>query len=767
MQSMDTATTKSSNNGAPRYDVDQVKAAAVGRTLEILRDVAGIPREILDNARVEHPCPKCGGVTRCRLVDREAGSIYCSHCFTQKNGDFLAAVGWARDMSFSEAITACGEYLKVEPRNGKSANLKGESLMVEFCRQKRILPESLKAYGAKASTRGKAHTILVPMRDHEGNFTGHQDYGLEGELAKGLTNKGGKTGLFFPGMGPGPGDDVILVEGVKDAAALHSRGYKLAIGTPGTIFKRAWASAFAGCRVILIPDRDQASREFFTGVRKMLAGVAKSVGWVELPFEETPTGGRDVRDLLATDGGEAKLSALIADAVVSATSPKPGETGVASTDQQQRQTIEPGTRVYATDKGNYGTIVADHGESCTVHFRSPDGQEADVELPKSQLCDAAGAPMGDTESEPPGFVTSLLTSADFDAATYRMEYLIRDILVAGQPCVGGGRSKTLKTTLIGIDMVISLGSGTPFLGHFETKRSRVAFWSGESGAATIQAKARRVAESRDVKLSECDVLWSFSLPKLGRIDHVGALAGVIEEHSLDVVVIDPLYLSLIDGSETGRPGDLFFMGSKLLPLSEMGQATGCTIVVLHHFRKAGNGDEEEVALEELSQSGVAEWARQWLLLARRSPFKHDGRHELWMRAGGSAGHAGLYGVDVNEGTIDEHFDGRTWEVEVKPEAEVIQATKKTRIEQRVEKQMEEDEAGQQMVIKALSKLPKGKGVFKSRLYELTGIGEKRLGRLLTQLAGQGIVESCRALQSPTHKTPREGAFCLANEWYEE
>ena len=47
-------------------------------------------------------------------------------------------------------------------------------------------------------------------------------------------------------------------------------------------------------------------------------------------------------------------------------------------------------------------------------------------------------------------------------------------------------------------------------------------------------------------------------------------------------------------------------------------------------------------------SGIGEWARQWLLLQRRCPYQSDGNHELWMRCGGSAGHAGLYAVDIRD-----------------------------------------------------------------------------------------------------------------------
>ena len=51
-----------------RFTKDEVLNAAKGRAVDILRDVAGISADILDGDH--HPCPKCGGKDRFRLIDR-------------------------------------------------------------------------------------------------------------------------------------------------------------------------------------------------------------------------------------------------------------------------------------------------------------------------------------------------------------------------------------------------------------------------------------------------------------------------------------------------------------------------------------------------------------------------------------------------------------------------------------------------------------------------------------------------------------------------
>lgn len=56
--------------------------------------------------------------------------------------------------------------------------------------------------------------------------------------------------------------------------------------------------------------------------------------------------------------------------------------------------------------------------------------------------------------------------------------------------------------------------------------------------------------------------------------------------------------------------------------------------------------------------------RQWILLNRRVKYdpEQGGHHELWLNIGGSAGHSGLYGIDIDEGTRQE--GARYWQVEL-------------------------------------------------------------------------------------------------------
>jgi replicative DNA helicase len=268
-----------------------------------------------------------------------------------------------------------------------------------------------------------------------------------------------------------------------------------------------------------------------------------------------------------------------------------------------------------------------------------------------------------------GYNPGFLSSAAFEEADYPSDWLVEGILMAGQPGVIGGPQKTLKTSLM-VDLAVSLGTGSPFLGRFPVPEARrVAVISGESGAAALQDLARRVARARKVALDEeCRVIWSFRLPRLGRIQDRKALRRSLREAQVDVVFIDPLYLCLLDGAKGLSAANLFDIGPLLRKAGETCLAAGATPVFVHHSSKgAAKQNMKPGAVPELADlafAGVAEYVRQWLLLARREPFQPgSGVHRLVMAAGGSAGHSGCWNLEVDEGSGNGK-GGRRWQVRV-------------------------------------------------------------------------------------------------------
>ncbi|MBS0210411.1 MAG: bifunctional DNA primase/polymerase [Planctomycetes bacterium] len=354
-----------------------------------------------------------------------------------------------------------------------------------------------------------------------------------------------------------------------------------------------------------------------------------------------------------------------------------------------------------------------------------------------QLVSASGA------IEPLAF--EAITSQQLDDNEYELEYLINGILVRGQPGVIAGPKKTLKTN-ISIDLALSLASGGRFLGHFAAEKEvRVGLMSGESGAATIQETARRIAVAKQGRLRDfTNVLWSFAVPQLGKAEQVQALERFITNHQLEVLILDPTYLMMLGLAD--QAGNLFVVGAFLKSLGDIAQATGCTPLLCHHLKKSIADPYEPAELENIAWAGFQEFVRQWVLLNRRARYDPDqgGHHELWMSVGGSAGHSGLWGLNIEEGTRQE-LAGRRWQVEVisafEAHHERITAASEAADDRKQLVHEAKLERQRHAVFSALEKFPAGET---SRVIRDTaGVGARAIQAVLDALVQEGKVVTCK------------------------
>ncbi len=103
-----------------------VKAAARCRWVDILSVVAGIDTPLLDGRN--HPCPKCGGRDRFRMVDVADGAVFCNQCFNRANGDGLAAVAWMLSIEFDPAVRAVARYIGHDSNGHVNGKLQSEQV---------------------------------------------------------------------------------------------------------------------------------------------------------------------------------------------------------------------------------------------------------------------------------------------------------------------------------------------------------------------------------------------------------------------------------------------------------------------------------------------------------------------------------------------------------------------------------------------------------------------------------------------------------------
>jgi hypothetical protein len=385
-------------------------------------------------------------------------------------------------------------------------------------------------------------------------------------------------------------------------------------------------------------------------------------------------------------------------------------------------------------KNGHDPVAGDRTRLKTVRVAGVEPQASPQSVPAA--LGAARTPTTRTE-QPPQERFRLFTAAQLNSGRFETRYLIPGVLAAGQSGGIFGASKTLKTSLAA-DLMISLASGTPFLGRFPVAQPvRVLFLSGQSGLAALQSIARRICAQRGLSLETLgNFVISTDLPRLDRPVDLMALRELIEREKPVCLVIDPAYLAIAEANCR----NLFAMGQLLRPLAQLCNSTGCAILLAHHCKRSSKMGLP-ASLDDVAWSGFVEFSAQWLLLARRRPFDPGtGQHELWLSTGSRAGHHGLWELDVDEGT-PEQPDGRHWKTSLRPvvsaEAQADERFVAASEDRRLRRRAVAFEQQRQRVWEVLGAYPDGCNATAVR--DPLGINGERMARILQTLVDEGVV----------------------------
>lgn len=297
----------------PQIDKEAVKARSRGNVAPCVLSLTGI--DLLQYTK-EGPCLTCGGVTRMRY-DAVKEFLICSKC--GGCGDVFSIIMRLRGLGnerFPAVVREVAEYFGMSPI-GDTNNCSQADPLDLLAQQKGVPRQALEAFGAVVNGKSVVFPTWSETGERLGDFT-ITPTGTD-KQKKGLFAKGSKAGLFLlvvngkPRL-PQAGEVVHLVEGVKDAAALHALGF-LAVGLNTCKMNRRFARMFRGCVVVVVPDRDQAGEDGAIATAAILHGIATSVKIAALPMPFSESGGADVRDCLKLEGGEALVRETIGAAV--------------------------------------------------------------------------------------------------------------------------------------------------------------------------------------------------------------------------------------------------------------------------------------------------------------------------------------------------------------------------------------------------------------------------------------------------------------------
>jgi replicative DNA helicase len=368
-----------------------------------------------------------------------------------------------------------------------------------------------------------------------------------------------------------------------------------------------------------------------------------------------------------------------------------------------------------------------------------------VEAAQQRVASIAAAPLSNRQE----FRYRPVDGAAFSSKRYSREWHVKPLIVADQPVVMGGPRKSLKTSTL-IDLALSMTAGVDFLGEFHVpKPLRVCLFCGESGEATVQETYFRVCRARDVdpEILRDNLRLQFDLPKLSNAGHMEELRRGLEKDEVDIVIFDPVYLALLAGQGSGgtQATNLFEMGPLYAGISNVCLDAGSTPILVCHTQRAAARSFDPLELDDLAYAGIGEFARQWLLLSRREQYQHGtGQHKLWLNVGGSAGHGGLWAVDIDEGVVDENFSGRRWSVTVSTGAEKRAANESDKKARKRQKLAEEDHDDDTALLTALDKLDKDHAGFgKNRVQVEARLPNARMGRAVTRLREAGTIVECK------------------------
>ena len=333
-----------------------------------------------------------------------------------------------------------------------------------------------------------------------------------------------------------------------------------------------------------------------------------------------------------------------------------------------------------------------------------------------------------------------ITSAELQDGDYSLEYLVKGVMVVNQPMIVAGPQKSLKTSLL-IDLAITLSCGGCFLGRFPaTRAAKVCVMTGESGMATIQETAIRVADAAGRELRDLDTIWSPDLPKFDDADHHDALKELLTDDEIEVLVIDPAYLSM----PAADAGNVFAQGELLRKMTDVCGDVGVQLVLAHHTKKSTAGERlHPLALSDIAWSGFAEFARQWILVNRREEYESgSGEHRMWLSVGGSAGHNGLYATDVSEGSYDaDNPRPRVWDVTVASATAARAEANKRKEDKKLREQEAKANEHRRRLLNAIRQFPDGET--KTTLKTASGLNTQNLSDAITALLKEGRIETCQ------------------------
>jgi hypothetical protein len=169
-----------------------------------------------------------------------------------------------------------------------------------------------------------------------------------------------------------------------------------------------------------------------------------------------------------------------------------------------------------------------------------------------------------------------------DAELPPISYLVDSLIGRGEVVMLVAHGNSLKTWLA-LSVGLSVASGRPWLGKYLVQRGRVAVLDFESGKYELVRRLKLIG-ARDADVGDNLLRCSYSEANLTDPEAWVDLAGL----GLSLIIVDSFAAADPFSDENDKRSALLLKNA-----GAFAEATGCTVIVIHHARKGSGGDKRE------------------------------------------------------------------------------------------------------------------------------------------------------------------------------
>lgn len=241
----------------------------------------------------------------------------------------------------------------------------------------------------------------------------------------------------------------------------------------------------------------------------------------------------------------------------------------------------PGTVVKCGDKDNIGTVLSDNGGShVTIHFVSPEGNEATVEIPRNEVVAA------NSQSK----AITIRAAGDLvrDFPELR-PYIIEGLIRQGETMNIIASPKTGKSWL-SMGLALSIIAGRKWLERFWTKRGKVLIVDNELHPETSAHRLPWIAKSMQIPTEDyANNLFVANLRgELIDMKKLAVQLGEIKPGEYSIIILDAWYRFQPEGTDENSNSDVAALYNLL---DSVAGKINCAFVCIHHSSKGNQASK--------------------------------------------------------------------------------------------------------------------------------------------------------------------------------